>query len=443
MNEYPFCVFKRSNRPYYFVLFKDTTGNYISKPVSTKMKTEKEAKQVAFKWLRDGIPQKGNVVSVNELSLLEVARKIKSGNEAEAVLAEMTKRGWMKTYIVNETPAAENFISYLLGFWDYDTSPYINEKLRRAHGIHKRHCRLQSQAVTKYWKPFFEGRYLGEICNQDIDAFINYMAEQPLSASRKNTIIKAGFKALRWAYSKRKISLDPTTEHILFTGEKTKRNILNPTVAAALFKTHWTDGRAKLANMLASVTGMRSGEIIALRYKDIGPDCLYVECSWNMADRLKPTKTNQSRTVEIPFPYLIYSLLEQAKQNPWGVSPDSFVFWSEFKADRPMQPYMFVDGLREALVKIGYSKEEARKYLFHGWRHFFTSYMVRRLDKKLIKTQTGHRTDDMIELYSNHETEGDKELIHEQERAVFAGLIPERPSVFLPVKEPLLIAAGA
>jgi hypothetical protein len=71
--------------------------------------------------------------------------------------------GWVKSYVRNETPGAVDFISYLKTFWDWDTSPYIEEKLRQEHGIHKRHCILQKQAIQNYWEPFFIGRYLGEI----------------------------------------------------------------------------------------------------------------------------------------------------------------------------------------------------------------------------------------------------------------------------------------
>jgi hypothetical protein len=85
---------------------------------------------------------------------------------------------------------------------------------------------------------------------------------------------------------------------------------------------------------------------------------------------------------------------------------------------------LFVFGLREALIQIGFTKDEAAKYLFHGWRHFFTSYMIKKLNKKLLKTQTGHLTDEMLDLYGDHETEGDKELIQATEREAFAGLLP-------------------
>jgi len=362
--------------------------------------------------------------------LKNAVRKINTGSEAEIIIKELKRSGLVKKYIMNNTPQAVDFISYLKTFWDWENSPYIKEKLRKSHGIHKMHCLKQSQAITLYWEEFFQGRFLGEITSRDIENFINHMGKKELSPSRKNVVIKAGTKPLRWAFSKGDIEIDPTRGHLLFSGEKQKRNILTPAIAAVIFRIEWKNDMAKLANMLASVTGMRNGEIIALRFQDIGQDCLYVRSSWNGADKLKGTKNNETRTVEITFPYLINALVYLVQQNPWGVTPNSFVFWSENNKDIPNRGRLFPTALREALIKIGFSKEEASKYDFHGWRHFYTSYMAKKLDKKLLKSQTGHLTDDMINLYSDHETVGDRELIQAKQRETFAGLIPE-PTLLL------------
>ena len=64
MNAYPFSVFKRANRPFYFVSYKDSNGKFLS-PVSTKKTTEKEAMQIAFTWLRDGVPKKSGAMKVH------------------------------------------------------------------------------------------------------------------------------------------------------------------------------------------------------------------------------------------------------------------------------------------------------------------------------------------------------------------------------------------
>jgi integrase len=177
--------------------------------------------------------------------------------------------------------------------------------------------------------------------------------------------------------------------------------------------------------MLAAVTGMRNGEILALRFQDVGADCIYVRGSWNKADGMKLPKNNETRTVEIPFPALMHGLIEQARQNQWGVSPSSLVFWSTNRKMVPMQGQGFGKGLREALIKIGFTEAEAEQYTFHGWRHFFTSYMINKLDKKLLKGETGHKTDIMINHYADHQTVGERELIQAKKLETFAGLLPE------------------
>jgi integrase len=427
MNAYPFSVFKRNNRPSYFVAYKDTNGKFLP-PISTKKKTHDEALQVAFQWLKDGIPQKQNTVRLHNLSLRETVRSLKDFEEAGTIIAELKRQGWLKSFVIDKTPQAEDFVSFLSTFWDWDTSPYVKEKLRKAHGIHKRHCKAQGQSVSLYWVPFFKDRTIGEITAKDIDAFIDFMGEKPVSASRKNVVIKAGIKPLRWAFSKGIIETDPTRGHIMFSGEQQKRNILTPTAAASVFRANWKDERARLANLLAAITGMRIGEILALRFQDIGPNCLFVRGAWNKLDGVKLPKTNETRTVELPFPDIIKGLIEQAKQNPWGNAPDNFVFWALTRNDQPMQGQrIFINGLREALEQVGFTKDEAKKYMFHGWRHFYTSYMIRKLDKKLLKSQTGHKTDIMLEHYGDHTIEGDRELIQTTQKETFAGLLPMLP----------------
>ena len=161
-----------------------------------------------------------------------------------------------------------------------------------------------------------------------------------------------------------------------------------------------------------------------MRLQDLGPDCLYVRGAWGRMDGLKLTKNNKPRTVELSFPYILQGLIDLANRNPWGVSPDSFIFWTENKSGIPMKGRLFVDGLRATLIKSGFSESEAGKYVFHGWRHFYTTYLMGKLEKKLLKSQTGHLTDEQLDHYGEHLRDGDKELIQTAQREIFGGLIP-------------------
>jgi integrase len=176
--------------------------------------------------------------------------------------------------------------------------------------------------------------------------------------------------------------------------------------------------------MLAAVTGLRAGEIRGLRVQDIGADFLYIRHSWNRRDGLKPTKTNETRTVEVPFPSLINDLTILAGRNPHGMNADSYIFWAKKSQSKPMENYVLINGLRDALVKAGMDRESASGYVFHGWRHFFAAYMRDRLNEKLLQSQTGHKTAAMLNHYAGHRIAGDRERIREAQQDVFGSLIP-------------------
>jgi integrase len=426
MAKLPFSVFRRSGRRYYSVSFKnEATGEYLP-AISTKQETETAAIQTAFLWLKDGIPRQGATVTLKKYSLRDMAREADiSTADCEYICKELHRRGLVKTYTLTESPAAVSVEDFIQTFWDFETSPYIKEKLRKNHGIHRDYSRGQFLIVSGYWVPFFKGRILGDMTRADIERFMDSLEGRELSAARKNMIVKAGTIPLKWAYNKEMIGRDITAGITWFSGKAKERQILSPETAAAVFRVRWKDGRTRLANMLAMVTGMRAGEIKALRVQDIGKDCLYVRHSFNNRDGMKTTKNNESRTVEVPFPGLIAELIDVAKQNPHGVSMDSFVFWAALRKNKPIEERLLLTDLREALIQTGMSKESAAAYTFHGWRHYFTAYMRERVNEKLLQKQTGHKTLVMLDHYSNHTVQGDRERIRTAQVAAFGGLLPD------------------
>jgi integrase len=221
------------------------------------------------------------------------------------------------------------------------------------------------------------------------------------------------------------IDRDLSAGIIWFSGKPKERQILSPELAAAVFRAHWKDERTRLANLLAAVTGLRSGEIRALRVQDIGRGCLYIRHSYNPIEGLKTTKNNEPRTAEIPFPGVIQDLFNLAAQNPHGAGMDAFIFWAALKPDKPIEERLLLDDLRAALAETGMSKETAKAYTFHAWRHFFTAYMRPRIDEKLLRKQTGHKTLAMLDHYSDHVLEGDRERIRQAQRETFGALIGE------------------
>jgi integrase len=469
MKRLPFSILKRRDRRFYEVRFKnEQTGKYLP-AINTKKDTEKEAIQTAFDWLRDGIPQRGEAIPLKKYTLRDMAKEAGiTKADAGFICKELQCRGLLKSYILEESVQAIDFVTYLTDFWDWEKSPYIKEKLRRNHGIHRRYAIEMTGTISRYWVPFFKGKVLGEITRQDIEAFIAHLEslpekadkEQseidralqeeekrgkaeikaelrkpkrkkgtirfPKSASRRNTIIQAGTVPLAWAFQKEMIDKDVTSGITWFSGKPRERQILSPEQAKALFRITWKDERSRLANMLAMVTGMRAGEIQGLRIQDLGQDCLYIRHSWNFQDGLKTTKNNESRTVEVPFPGLMRELIEMAKNNPHGQDMDSFVFWAEKLPDKPIEQDIFRRDLKDALIKIGLSQESVKVYTFHSWRHYFTAYMRDKVNEKLLQSQTGHKTLVMLDHYAGHKITGDRERIRQAQIETFGTLMPSK-----------------
>jgi integrase len=345
--------------------------------------------------------------------------------DAEFIIGDLQRRGLVASCVFSDSPAAVRLVDFLGEFWDWDKSPYIQEKLRQEHSIHRRYVRQMQLTVQKHWFPFFSSTLIGELLPQDIDRFVNHLAGLPISNPRKNIIIKSGTIALRWAFRKEKINRDITQGLMFFSGGTKERRILTLEQAASIFTVAWPDERSKVANMLAMVTGLRCGEIQGLRVRDLGDGCLQVRHSWNPQDKLKTTKTNQDRLVELPFPLIMESLEYIASLNPHGFGPDSYVFWAVRAANKPMEQKRFLNDFRAALMKTGVKKAEAQGFTFHGWRHFFTAYMRNKIEDKLLRSQTGHKTLSMLERYSDHRRSGDRNKIREAQLDVFSSLLPD------------------
>ncbi|MDR0472787.1 MAG: site-specific integrase [Treponema sp.] len=429
----PFSVFRRKGRKFFYVQYKSKSGGYLP-AVSTKQTSEDAAIETAFKWYREGLPAKKERGNIG-ISLKDALRGARTSAEAEFICKELKRQGLLKTYVISDTKQAVDFPAYLQNFWDFDNSPYVKERRRKNHGIHKNYTIGQRLSAEKYWTPFFKGRPLGDITRQDLENFMDDLADRRipdkknpenkrgLSDSRKNRILKAGTIPLRWAFVKEIIEKDITAGITWFSEKNAERQILSPEIARAIFRVEWPDQRVRLANLLAAVTGLRAGEIQGLRVHDLGKDCLYIRHSWNHRDGLKTPKNNEARTVEVPFSDLMESLFILASKNPHGANMDSYVFWAEKSSKKPMESCLFVDGLREALRKVNMGEQSAKAYVFHGWRHFFTAYMRDKLTDKLLQSQTGHKSLAMLGHYSEHQLAGDREKIQKVKKDVFGGLM--------------------
>ena len=436
-SSFPFILKKRADRNgVYYVSFKSPLDGRITSTKSTETTDRNRAIQLAFEWYKSGIPEKGGdgKKTIDSLAVISAVRKDKlSDVTVDELLKEIERRTGDKIKRISKnSKGAVNAYQFMLDFWDWEKSPYIKEKLRKNHRIGKPHVLRQQSSVRRFWKPILENKMLCEITKQDIWDFLDRQESDGASFQTKNDRVRAVTTALGWAFEREYIDRDISRGFVFFSGAYKERAILTPEMAEALFSFRWDDARAMLANAVAMCTGMRSAEIASLQLQDIGRDCLYVRHSWNAKDGLKCTKNGENRRVLLPFPQITGALKRLAESNPYGGGMERFVFWATIP-DKPLEPDMFLKGLRKSLERIGV--EDPMKYTFHAWRHYFATYMKDRVRNSALQKQTGHKDLAVLEHYASHGTSADDESMENAQRELFGKAVAGIPEISVDEKK--------
>lgn len=443
MVDQEFTVYPRNG--VYYVQFRDPVTGIRGEQRSTRKKTLSEAYAVIADWKRNGIcqtPDQAPNTLQEEMaisSFLNIVRnkKLKAEN-LERIISTLKETKYIEAALVTNSDATARLIEYQKAFWDFDKSSYIREKLLHGQRIGRYHT-LDCQHRIKYWEEFFGKEIkLGEVTRKHIRDFSLWLAEKQVggvrgkkqdTAAKKrqispatiNGIMNAGCLPLKWAYMHDEIPVDPTKGLMRFSGEARKRGILTESEAKKVFETEWKDERAKLASKLSMTSGLRSGEVLALRREDIGEDRIFVRHSWSVEDGLKGTKTSKERIAPL-IPSIRKELIALVDSNPHG--PNGFIFYG-LLPDKPIVGKVLLDGLHDALNKIGIKEKEIKErgLCFHSWRHYFTAQLAAKLDARIVQHATGHATTEMLEHYANHELEGQLRTLNKAADEAFGNIV--------------------
>ena len=418
MSRKPFYLSRRGG-VWYAKIVDQKTGNQLS-AVSTGQTDRDAAVLTVSRWLVEGIPQtrinsKKDITEALTLNrLFNVLADIDLSNkDAEKIMNILKQRGLLKK--VKEAEERD-LITYLLDFYNYETSPYVREKLAHGQSIGKTYCMDSIHRVNTYWKKRFKGRTIASITREELRDFSLSLKKKGLAASTINKIMLAGNLAFAWAYQEGYIHTNPSEGLKSFVGKAKERGILTDEETNALFQQEWRDERSYVGNLVASTCGLRSGEVLGLKSEDIGLDRLFIRHSYSPLDGLKTPKNGEQRQVPL-LPEVREKLLELAEKNPWD---DGFIFYSD-KAGQPMDHKLLNDGLLEAMIKIGISKKEKEKrnVIFHSWRHRYATKMADLVDERSLGLATGHKTQAMLEYYANHANENHFKAVSEATEKAF------------------------
>lgn len=417
MKKLPFSLTVRGDSPFYYVRFRnEQTGKFMSW-ISTKEKNYNRALRKAWDLYNNQSDK------IDQLSYYDTLRK--SDYTAEDVLhflEDFQRKGFLTGFVLNDSSIANTpALQWLVDFWNPDSSDYLKEKHRKGQSVHRKHRENSAAFILRHWSEIIGEKKLGELTRQDIQKQFNRLDSLPLNGNTKNHILRAVLTPLKWAYNNELLCRDLSRGWIMYKAEYKKRSILTMEMARSVFRVEWGNNMARLASMLSMCTGMRCGEILALTADDLGENCIYVRHSYNMKDGLKSTKNGEERTVFVYFPYIMEQLRILAETNPYK-NGAGFIFWG-LLPDKPIDCNVFRKFFRRALVAAGMSQEDAKKMTFHAWRHFYTTYMADKVNQKVLQSQTGHKTQIMLEHYADHQTREDALVIMNAQAEVFGAVL--------------------
>jgi integrase len=259
--------------------------------------------------------------------------------------------------------------SYTRNFFIYDKCPYIDHRLHRGYSYGKPWALCQRRLLEKHIYPVFFDRDIRTITFKEIDGFIAALKLKNMGHKTLNHIICTLRNVFGYAELEKVIFENPCKGLKPFKIICPEKGILTDEERQKLFDEAKRDQIWPLAmhytiNCLAEKTGLRLGEILALRPEDITHENIIVSHSYNVLDKLKGTKTGKARVVPID------NILSQQLRNLCkGKQYDDFIFSKDGKF--PVDHKTVYKQYWRALEKIGINKaeRERRNISFHSYRH--------------------------------------------------------------------------
>lgn len=401
-----------------FILFKMPSGIWyarvqlsdgsFSNNKSTGCREKAAAERKCMEWVvNKNIPSRINSseenrknIGLDKISILNSMKTMDFDTEdVKSMIKILKDRGFVHSAVIPSTAESKPIEEYIEEFWSFETSPYVKEKKLKGQSIHRDYCENMLYRATTYWLPSVAGKPVGCITHDDVVAIFDNEDVLKLAPKTINSVVSSVTIPLKWAYFHKLTEINCFDGIIKCSNKSKKREILTMEQAAAVFASHWDEDVAKLANAVAFYTGMREGEVAALRLEDIGLDRLYVRHSWRRSEGLKECKNGEEREVLIPK-QIRDLLIAQANNNPWGQGLQGFVFWG-LTPESPTDPKNWLKYLRRVLENMGFSEPD--KITFHAWRHLWCSRMSDEIaDKRILMTSSGHKTEAMLDHYAAH-----------------------------------------
>lgn len=283
-------------------------------------------------------------------------------------------------------------------WWIFGRCPYLQRQTELGRAPTKIYAQTRRQQLKTWILPRLGSRPLDAITATDLHQLLIAIRDSGRSPTTANHIGKTLMIMLKQAVRDGLISAIPVVDYLTET-PKARGMFSLEEVQVLLSPDHWRevwsdDILQYTLNATAACTGLRMGELQALRTDCVKSDHIEVRRSWDRLEGLKErTKTGVAGVA--PLPKRVLDLIKV-------VSPDSGFVFSTTAGRTPVYHQTITTHFRAACTSAEIHDCRERRLSMHSWRHWFNTWCRSQgVPDPLIRKVTRHRTAEMTEHYTH------------------------------------------
>ena len=287
--------------------------------------------------------------------------------------------------------------------WDWD-SEYLKGQRARGRQIGRSYVAIQKANMENHVLPTLGDKPVAKITRTDIERWqlVKHEEENGLASRTINHCLSALKVVLRHAEDSGVVSNSPAEKVGKLSERPEERGVLTEAEARKVLDPRkWNRPDLWLFNTLAAVTGMRMGELQALRVGAVHRDYIDVREAWERRYGFKEPKWGSQR--KVPIGPSTHEALGRWVDTLEDKRREALIFPGSNGG--PVSPSVIGRHLQAAMkaAGIGERQREERRLSFHSWRHFATTALRKSgVNDAQVMAITGHKTAAMLDIYGQH-----------------------------------------
>ena len=303
-------------------------------------------------------------------------------------------------YVYDKYDSSTTMNEFCKDFFIYEKCPIVKERLLRGKHFEKSSCANMRSILTVRILPLL-GRYrVTELSRKIIDTWLLSLPEKMhISNITANLSLSTLSTILDYAKSKDIIQSNPCREVERLAECKKEKAVFSDDEIKALFSIPWDSELARECCFIAMNTGMRIGEIIALKGYQIKENFILVDSNETRVGYRKAPKNGKSRSIPIS---------KELRDSIIPFIRDDNEYLFTLNGNQPVAPQSISSKLYAQLKKVGL---ENKGYTFHSFRHYFNTKLVAaNINPEKIRAIIGHSSESMTEHYLHLSVDDLKEI---------------------------------